>query len=183
MPHATHPLGHLLPGCYACVMGRCSLVLAWFYAASLKHEAATVLFAAIAVLATAVFAVLPEATLLRARRHPESGAGDRRHPVCRTQVATLPILLILLEAAEVALLGTPGGSCWPRSVTTQPQGGEACTHRPARRGGLAQPTPPNRSLLPPCGQWGSGLTCLQGHRMLSFKPTCAAPVPSASGVA
>jgi tellurite resistance protein len=41
--------------------------------------------------------------VLRARRHPEAWAEDRRHPVRHTFVATLPIAMILLATVAVAL--------------------------------------------------------------------------------
>ena len=105
MPHASHPLKHLLPGWYACVMGLCGLALAWFRATPLMGDAATRVAAGVAVLAAAAFAVLAAATVLRAWRHPESWAEDRRHPVRHTLVAALPISVILLAAVGVALLG------------------------------------------------------------------------------
>ena len=57
MPHASHPLKHLLPGWYACVMGLCGLALAWFRATPLMGNAATGVAAAVAVLAAAALAV------------------------------------------------------------------------------------------------------------------------------
>jgi tellurite resistance protein len=114
MPHATHPLKYLLPGWYACVMGLCGLALAWFRATPLMGAAATAVAAVVGSLAAAAFAVLAAATLLRARRHPEAWAEDRRHPVRHTLVAALPISLILLAAVAVALLGpsTPLRLLW-----------------------------------------------------------------------
>ena len=112
MPHVTHPLKYLLPGCYAFVMGLCGLALAWFRATPLMGEAATAVAAVIAGLAALVFAVLAVATVLRARRHPQAWVEDRRHPVRPTQVAALPISLILLASlATLTLrLATPGGA-------------------------------------------------------------------------
>jgi tellurite resistance protein len=115
MFHVTHPLKYLLPGCYAFVMGLCGLALAWFRATPLMGEAATAVAAVIAGLAALVFAVLAVlavATVLRARRHPQAWVEDRRHPVRPTQVAALPISLILLASlATLTLrLATPGGA-------------------------------------------------------------------------
>ena len=102
MAHDPNPLKHLLPGWYAVVMGLSGLSLAWGRAVPLMGEAAAGAASALGALASLVFAVLIGATLMRARRHPQAWAEDRRHPVRHTFIAALPISIILL--ATVALV-------------------------------------------------------------------------------
>jgi tellurite resistance protein len=75
----------------------------------------------VGVLATAVFAVLAVATLLRGQRHPEAWAEDRRHPVRHTFIATLPIAIILLATVAVALgfAGWPADALWAVGALSQ----------------------------------------------------------------
>ena len=107
MPNlAMHaPLKHLTPGWYAVVMGLSGLALAWQRAGPLMGEAAGQVALLLGLLAAGVFAALALATLLRARHHPDAWADDCRHPVRHTQVATLPIALILLAAVAVGQVG------------------------------------------------------------------------------
>ena len=103
---AAHaPLKYLLPGWYALVMGLCGLSLAWQRAVPLMGEAALGLSRGIGALAGLAFGLLALATLLRAWRHPEAWAEDRRHPVRHTFIATLPISVILLASVVVAQHG------------------------------------------------------------------------------
>jgi len=106
MTTSDPPLKHLMPGWYAIVMGLCGLSLAWHRATPLMGEAAGAVSLATAGLAAAVFVVLALATLVRAHRHPEAWAEDRRHPVRHTFIATIPVAVILLSTAAVAL-GAP----------------------------------------------------------------------------
>ncbi|MBI5259241.1 MAG: SLAC1 anion channel family protein [Burkholderiales bacterium] len=99
------PLKFLVPGWYAVVMGLCGLSLAWHRATPLMGDGAGAAAMAIAALAAAVFVLLVLATVLRGQRHPEAWAEDRRHPVRHTFIATLPVSLILLATAAVALTG------------------------------------------------------------------------------
>lgn len=101
----TAKLKFLMPGWYAVVMGLCGLALAWHRAQPLMGDGATAAALAIGALAAAVFAVLAVATVLRAWRHPEAWAEDRRHPVRHTFIAALPIAVILLATVGVALFG------------------------------------------------------------------------------
>ncbi|WP_088286040.1 SLAC1 anion channel family protein [Ideonella sp. A 288] len=113
MAHDPHPLKHLLPGWYAIVMGLCGLSLAWYRATPLMGDMAGLLAIGIGGLAAAVFVVLAVATLMRAQRHPDAWAEDRRHPVRHTFIAALPIAVILLATVAVAL-GVPLG--WVRPL-------------------------------------------------------------------
>jgi tellurite resistance protein len=111
---AHAPLKYLFPSWYAVVMGLAGLSLAWHRAVPVMGEAAGAAAMAIAALAAAVFIALVLATLLRAQRHPEAWAEDRRHPVRHTFVATLPIAIVLLAACAVAsgLGGTAVLALW-----------------------------------------------------------------------
>ena len=117
----AQPLKHLIPGWYAIVMGLSGLALAWHRAAPLMGDAVLGVAALLGGLAAAVFLLLAAATLLRARRHPEAWAEDRRHPVRHTMVAALPISLILLAAVAVALLGpsAPVRALWAAGALAQ----------------------------------------------------------------
>ncbi len=101
-PRPSTPLKYLFPGWYAVVMGLGGLSLAFHRAVPLMGEAAGATALVIGALAAGVFAVLAVATLLRAQRHPEAWAEDRRHPVRHTFIATLPIAMMLLGTVGVA---------------------------------------------------------------------------------
>lgn len=105
MAHHPQALRFLLPGWYAIVMGLCGLALAWQRAAPLMGEAATGVALVVGATAAGVFAVLAVATVLRAHRHPEAWAEDRRHPVRHSFIATLPASVVLLATVAVALFG------------------------------------------------------------------------------
>ncbi|MFO1328725.1 MAG: SLAC1 anion channel family protein [Rubrivivax sp.] len=96
------PLKYLFPGWYAVVMGLCGLSLAWHRATPPMGDGAAVASLVIGLLAALVFALLAVATLLRAQRHPEAWAEDRRHPVRHTFIAAMPIAMILLATVAVA---------------------------------------------------------------------------------
>lgn len=102
----TARLTHLMPGWYAIVMGVGGLSLAWHRAAPTLGPAADGVAHVLGVLAAAVFVLLALATLVRALRHPEAWAEDRRHPVRHTFIATLPISIILLATIGLTL-GAP----------------------------------------------------------------------------
>lgn len=110
---APTPLKYLMPGWYSIVMGLGGLALAWHRAAALMGAPAVGVARVIASAAALVFAALLAATLLRALRHPEAWAEDRRHPVRHTFVATLPISMILMATVAVALLGP---SAWAAAL-------------------------------------------------------------------
>ena len=112
MTHAAQPLKHLVPGWYALVMGLAGLALAWHRATPLMGEAADVFAWVFGGLAAAVFSVLAVATALRAHRHAEAWADDRRHPVRHTFIATLPISMILLATVAVYLTGPSAPARW-----------------------------------------------------------------------
>ena len=121
MSPSPTPLKYLFPGWYAIVMGLAGLSLAWHRAVPLMGDAAEAAALAVGVLATAVFAVLAVATLLRGQRHPEAWAEDRRHPVRHTFIATLPIAIILLATVAVALgfTGWPADALWAVGALSQ----------------------------------------------------------------
>jgi len=121
MSPSPTPLKYLFPGWYAIVMGLAGLSLAWHRAVPLMGDAAEAAALAVGVLATAVFAVLAVATLLRGQRHPEAWAEDRRHPVRHTFIATLPIAIILLATVAVALgfAGWPADALWAVGALSQ----------------------------------------------------------------
>jgi tellurite resistance protein len=108
------PLKFLFPGWYAIVMGLAGLSLAWRRAAPVMGESADAVALVVGALAAAVFVVLALATLLRARRHPDAWAEDRRHPVRHTFIATLPIAVVLLASVAVSggLTGTAVQALW-----------------------------------------------------------------------
>lgn len=107
-------LRYLYPGWYAPVMGLAGLALAWHRATPLMGELATGVALVVAALTGLVFVALAAATLWRWRAHPEAWAEDRRHPVRHTFVATLPISMIVLATAAVALFGPsrPAEALW-----------------------------------------------------------------------
>ena len=104
--HAT-PLKFLAPGWFAIVMGWSGLSLAWYRATPLMGDWAGAASMVAAGVAGLVFALLLVASLVRWRRYPQALAEDLRHPVRHAFVAAVPISLILLATAGVALTG-PG---------------------------------------------------------------------------
>lgn len=105
MSNSNAKLRHLYPGWYAVVMGLAGLSLAWRTAEPLMGAAASAASVAVGTLAAGVMLALLAATGLRARRHGDAWAEDRRHPVRHTFIATLPIALILVSTVGVGLLG------------------------------------------------------------------------------
>jgi tellurite resistance protein len=107
-------LRHLYPSWYAIVMGLAGLSLAWHRATPLMGTMADGVALVCAAAAGLAFASLLVATLWRWRRHPEAWAEDRRHPVRHTFVATLPIAMMVLATAVVALFGpvAPAAALW-----------------------------------------------------------------------
>ena len=107
--HPT-PLKYLFPGWFAIVMGLCGLALAWHRAEPLMGEMAGAVALVTGVVATAVFAVLALASVLRVMRHPEAWREDRQHPVRHTFIAAIPVSLLLLATVAVALTGPSGAA-------------------------------------------------------------------------
>lgn len=107
MPAADPRLKHLQPGWFAIPMGLCGLSLAWHRAQPLMGDGATAAALALGLLAAAVFVLLAAAFVLRALRHPQAWADDRRHPVRHAFIAAIPVSAILLATVLVALAG-PG---------------------------------------------------------------------------
>jgi tellurite resistance protein len=105
MSRPSTPLKFMGPGFYAIVMGLSGLSLAWHRAVPSMGDQAGAIAWVLGAVATAVFAVLAGATLLRGQRYPEAWAEDRRHPVRHTFIATLPIAILLLATVAVALFG------------------------------------------------------------------------------
>lgn len=114
-------LKYLYPGWYAIVMGLAGLALAWHRATPLMGEMASGVALVVGALAGLVFVALAVATLWRWRAHPAAWAEDRRHPVRHTFVATLPIAIIVLATAAVALFGPtrPAEALWWCGVLSQ----------------------------------------------------------------
>lgn len=106
MSRPDTPLKFLFPGWFAVVMGLAGLALAWHRAGTVMGEAAQGITVVLTLLAGGVFLVLAAASLRRWQRFPQAWAEDLRHPVRHVFVATLPIAMILLATAGVALLGT-----------------------------------------------------------------------------
>lgn len=114
--NTAHPpkLAAFGPPWFAIVMGLSGLALAWHRAVPLMGEAAGAVAWVVAVLDAAVALALAAAFGLRAARHPEAWAEDRRHPVRHPFVAALPISLLLLATVAVALWGVsaPARAAW-----------------------------------------------------------------------
>jgi tellurite resistance protein len=105
MPVHPTPLKFLMPAWYAVVMGLAGLALAWHRAAPAMGEMAGGIALVIAFAAALVFAVLVVASLVRSRRYAEAFREDFSHPVRHPFVAAIPISLILLATASVAMAG------------------------------------------------------------------------------
>jgi len=113
MPASPSPLKFLMPGWFAVVMGLTGLALAWHRAVPAMGEMAGGISLVIALAAAIVFLALAIVSLVRARRFPEAFREDFAHPVRHPFVAAIPISLILLATASVALAG-PGA--WARAA-------------------------------------------------------------------
>ncbi len=102
LPSRGTPLKYLVPGWYTVVMGLAGLSLAWWGAAPILGEAASIAALAIGAAAAVVFVALTIAAALRGRRYPGAWAEDLEHPVRQHFVAAVPIALILLVTCAVA---------------------------------------------------------------------------------
>ena len=99
------PLKFLAPAWFAVVMGLAGLSLAWHRATPFMGDMAAGIALVIALAAGLVFAILLAASLLRARRHAAAFREDFAHPVRHPFVAAIPISVILLATAAIALAG------------------------------------------------------------------------------
>ncbi|NJD89807.1 MAG: C4-dicarboxylate ABC transporter [Betaproteobacteria bacterium] len=113
MPASPSPLKFLMPGWFAVVMGLTGLALAWHRAVPAMGEMAGGISLVISLAAAIVFLALAIASIARARRFPEAFREDFAHPVRHPFVAAIPISLILLATASVALAGA---SAWARAA-------------------------------------------------------------------
>ncbi len=110
MPSHPTPLKFLMPGWFAVVMGLTGLALAWHRAVPAMGEMAGGIAVVIALAAGVVFAVLAVASFARARRFADAFREDFAHPVRHPFVAAIPISVILLATAGVALAGPSPGA-------------------------------------------------------------------------
>ncbi len=103
----THPtpLKFLMPGWFAVVMGLTGLALAWHRAVPAMGEMAGGIAVVVSLAAALVFALLLVASFVRARRFPEAFREDFVHPMRHPFVAAIPISVILLATASVAIAG------------------------------------------------------------------------------
>ena len=99
------PLKFLAPGWFAAVMGLAGLALAWHRAAPHMGEIAGGVALVAAAVAALAFAALLAASVLRASRYRDAFREDFAHPVRHPFVAAIPISVILLATAAVALGG------------------------------------------------------------------------------
>ncbi len=102
--HPT-PLKYLSTAWFSVVMGLAGLSLAWHRASWLMGDMAGVAAWGLAGLAAASFVLLVGASAVRARRHLPAWTEDLHHPVRHPFVAAIPVSLLLLAMAAVALLG------------------------------------------------------------------------------
>lgn len=105
MPAHPAPLRFLGAPWFAVVMGLTGLSLAWHRAAPVMGEMAGGVALVLALAAGLVFTLLVAGYLVRARRYPAAFREDFVHPVRHPFVAAMPISLILLATAAVALAG------------------------------------------------------------------------------
>ncbi len=113
MPASPSPLKFLMPGWFAVVMGLAGLALAWHRAVPAMGEMAGGISLVVAFAAGIVFVALAVASIARARRFPEAFREDFAHPVRHPFVAAIPVSLILLATASLALAGA---SAWARAA-------------------------------------------------------------------
>lgn len=99
------PLKFLAPAWFAMVMGLAGLALAWHRAVPAMGEMAGGVALVVAMAAAFVFIALAVFSFQRARRFPEAFREDFAHPVRHPFVAAMPIAIILLATASVALAG------------------------------------------------------------------------------
>lgn len=97
----------LYPGWYAVVMGLGGLALAWLRARGSLGPTAQVIGTVLAWTSGCVLLALLAATAWRGLRHADAWAEDRRHPVRRAFIATLPVALLIFSTVTLALQG-PG---------------------------------------------------------------------------
>ncbi len=102
-----------MPGWFAVVMGLAGLAPAWHRAVPAMGEMAGGISLVVAFAAGIVFVALAVASIARARRFPEAFREDFAHPVRHPFVAAIPVSLILLATASLALAGA---SAWARAA-------------------------------------------------------------------
>lgn len=112
MHNTKQPLKFLSPAWFALVMGITGLSLAWHRATPLMGLAAEHVATVLALLAGAMFVLLLLGVSWRWRRHAGTWHEDLHHPVRHPFVAALPISLMLLASAGVALAGPLGIWHW-----------------------------------------------------------------------
>jgi len=99
------PLKFFASAWFALVMGLTGLALAWHRAAPVMGELAGSVAFVLACTAAAVFVALAAAYVARARRYPDAFREDFTHPVRHPFLAAIPVSVILLATAAVAISG------------------------------------------------------------------------------
>ena len=105
MTQPSSPLQFLNPGWFSIVMGLAGLGMAWHHATPLMGPGAGLAAVVLCGAGAVVFVLLALASALRLQRHGQAWAEDLAHPVRHPFVATIPISLMLLATADLALQG------------------------------------------------------------------------------
>lgn len=105
---AAHGLAYLYPGWFALNMGLGGLTLAWWRLAHGEGRPAWLESGAtlLAVIGATLFVALLVGSSWRCLSYPEAWAEDRRHPVRRTFIATLPVAALINAAVGIHMLGS-----------------------------------------------------------------------------